>query len=297
MKNLQLAIKVDVDTDTGTRKGVHTLQKLFEHFQIPATFFFSVGPDNTGKAIRRIFRKGFLKKVLRTGVPKLYGLKTLLSGTLLPAPLIGARNTPLLQAVAASGFDIALHAYDHFRWQEFLHSMSREHIHDEFQKGADTFFSIFQHLPTAAGAPGWQANEHSLQVYDEASLLWASDTRGTHPFFPRIKGKTFKTLQIPTTLPTLDEQLGLYPATELIPHFLSLLRPNTLEVHTIHAEIEGMHYAPFLEQLLRSCKKAGVTFVSLKREAQKQIRAPVHELIQAPVKGRSGLLACQGRLI
>jgi undecaprenyl phosphate-alpha-L-ara4FN deformylase len=35
------------------------------------------------------------------------------------------------------------------------------------------------------GAAGWQSNALSREVYDEAGLLYSSDTRGTHPFFPR----------------------------------------------------------------------------------------------------------------
>ena len=82
----QLVIKVDVDTDRGTREGVPALVTVLQRRSVPATFLLSLGPDNTGKAIRRIFRPGFLKKVSRTRVTKLYGWRTLFSGTLLPAP-------------------------------------------------------------------------------------------------------------------------------------------------------------------------------------------------------------------
>src|ERR1035437_6148704 len=84
-----IALKVDVDTYAGTRDGVPRLLETLERFGIHATFYFSMGPDNTGKSIRRIFtRKGFLRKQLRTGAPSIYGIKTMLYGTLLPAPMI-----------------------------------------------------------------------------------------------------------------------------------------------------------------------------------------------------------------
>ena len=50
-----IAIKIDVDTERGTRLGVPNLLKLLKNLAIPATFLFSLGPDNTGRAIRRIF--------------------------------------------------------------------------------------------------------------------------------------------------------------------------------------------------------------------------------------------------
>ena len=124
----QLVIKVDVDTHRGTREGVPTLAGLLKRHSVPATFLFSLGPDNTGKAIRRVFRPGFLKKVGRTRVTQLYGWRTLLSGTLLPAPHIGKRNETILRQVKADGFAVGIHCHDHFRWQDYLHRLSLEKI-------------------------------------------------------------------------------------------------------------------------------------------------------------------------
>ena len=47
---MKLAIKIDVDTYRGTRDGVPALAKLLKKRAVPATFLFSFGPDNTGKA-------------------------------------------------------------------------------------------------------------------------------------------------------------------------------------------------------------------------------------------------------
>ena len=69
-----IALKVDVDTYAGTRDGVPRLLEIFDRFGIRATFYFSMGPDNSGKTIRRIFRKGFLAKQFRTGAPFVWGL-------------------------------------------------------------------------------------------------------------------------------------------------------------------------------------------------------------------------------
>jgi len=86
--SLRLALKIDVDTDRGTREGVPALLADCQEFGVPACFLFSLGPDQTGRAITRIFRPGFFQKVSRTSVVSLYGVRTLLNGTLLPAPHI-----------------------------------------------------------------------------------------------------------------------------------------------------------------------------------------------------------------
>ena len=88
----RVAIKVDCDTDEGTRAGVPRLAEILAARGIRATFFFTLGPDRSGVAVMRIFtKKGFLKKMIRTRAPSLYGWRTMLSGTLLPAPMIGER--------------------------------------------------------------------------------------------------------------------------------------------------------------------------------------------------------------
>jgi threonyl-tRNA synthetase len=72
----RLALKVDCDTFEGTKKGLPNLLRLFDKFQIRASFFFTLGPDTSGRAIMRVFtRKGFLKKMLRSNAAALYGPK------------------------------------------------------------------------------------------------------------------------------------------------------------------------------------------------------------------------------
>ena len=88
----RVALKVDCDTLEGTREGVPRLLEMFAARGIRATFFFTLGPDRSGVAVRRVFtRKGFLRKMIRSRAPALYGWRTMLYGTLLPAPMIGRR--------------------------------------------------------------------------------------------------------------------------------------------------------------------------------------------------------------
>jgi len=239
---IRLALKVDVDTDRGTRKGVPNLVADCRAAGAPACFLFSLGPDQTGRAITRMFRPGFFKKVSRTSVVKIYGVRTLLNGTLLPAPHIGRRNTATLRAVRDAGFEVGIHCFNHYRWQDYVHTMSLEAARAEFIAARAEFRRIFGVEAMTAGAPGWQSNGRSRQVYDEARMLYASDTRGGAPFFPRINGRVYDTLEIPSTLPTFDELMGRpeYPDGKIVPHYLSLLREDRVNVFTLHAEIEGL---------------------------------------------------------
>ena len=298
--NCTLAIKIDVDTERGTQIGITNLLALFKELGIPATFLFSLGPDNTGKAIKRIFRPGFLKKVSRTSVVKIYGWRTLLNGVLLPAPHIGRRQQAIIRSVAETEHEVGIHCYDHIHWQDGLAQMSQAEVSDELAKALQEFKRIFGFDAKTAGAAGWQANAYSLSAYDAADFLYGSDTRGTTPFFPMVNGQRFKTLQIPTTLPALDELLGRpeFPDEQLSDYYLALLKPNRLNVWTIHAEIEGMFKLTWFKQCLIKFLQHNVNFQRLDQMAlnllKERDKIPYCEMQVGTVDGRSGNLATQG---
>src|SRR3954452_15423746 len=126
--SIRLALKVDIDTDRGTREGVPNLMADCRKAGAPACFLFSLGPDQTGRAVTRVFRPGFFRKVSRTSVVEIYGVRTLLNGTLLPAPHIGRRNAKTIQSVRQSGFEVGIHCYNHYRWQDYLGRMSLKDV-------------------------------------------------------------------------------------------------------------------------------------------------------------------------
>jgi undecaprenyl phosphate-alpha-L-ara4FN deformylase len=297
---MKLAIKIDVDTERGTKVGVPGLLDLLASHKIQASFLFSLGPDNTGRAIRRIFRPGFLKKISRTSILEIYGWRTLLNGLLWPGPHIGNLHGNIMRQARDQGHEVGIHCYDHIRWQDGLAKMSMREVRDELSHARVVFRDVFGHEATTAGAAGWQANRHSLQAYDEAGFLYGSDCRGHTPFFPKSGDQIFRTLQIPTTLPTLDELLGRpdYPLENLVDSYMSLLDPAKLNVLTIHSELEGMLYKDWFESFLKACKSKHVKFVSLETVAKELLKdrktIPVSELVQGEIDGRSGILALQG---
>ncbi|MBK9989934.1 MAG: 4-deoxy-4-formamido-L-arabinose-phosphoundecaprenol deformylase [Verrucomicrobia bacterium] len=298
---IRLALKIDVDTDRGTRIGVPNLVRDLQEFELPACFLFSLGPDQTGRAITRIFRPGFFKKVSRTSVVKLYGIRTLLNGTLLPAPHIGRRNTRILREVRDAGHEVGIHCFNHYRWQDYVNKLPLDAVRAEFIAARAEFLRIFGTEAQTAGAPGWQSNVRSRQIYDEAGLLYSSDVRGSTPFFPRIGGQVFRTLEIPSTLPTFDELLGRpeYPEEKIVAHYMSLLREDRTNVFTLHAEIEGMGKRQLFRALLAECYNAGVEFIRLDDLARELLNnrtsIPTCDQVSAEIDGRSGNVAVQAQ--
>lgn len=296
-----LALKVDVDTYAGTRDGVPRLLEILASFGIRATFYFSMGPDNSGKAIRRVFtRKGFFGKMLRTKAPSMYGIRTLLYGTLLPAPQIAKSFPSILKKTRELGHETGIHCWDHVRWHDYLPKMSREVVQAEIDKAGESFREIFHCRAETTAAPGWTVSPLSLQIQDTLSLHYCSDSRGTSPFYPVMEGKQFETLQIPTTLPTMDELLGAegITAATINDYYLSLLKPG-LNVHTIHAELEGGCMSEVFIELLHRLRSLNVRFITLCQAAEEAEAAtvPVCAVTMREIPGRAGLVAVQGSSI
>jgi undecaprenyl phosphate-alpha-L-ara4FN deformylase len=292
-----VALKVDVDTFAGTRDGVPRLLEIMERAGVKATFYFSMGPDNSGKAIRRVFtRKGFLKKMLRTGAPSAYGLRTMLYGTLLPAPQIAASFPEVLRETAARGHETGVHCWDHVYWHDYLPRLSRQQVAEQLRRGAQLFREIIGSAPVTTAAPGWTVSANSLELQDAMELSFCSDGRGYAPFYPVFEGKRFNTLQIPSTWPTLDEILGAdgIDGSTVNDFYLSQMK-NGLNVHTIHAEMEGGVMAESFIQLLERLKAAGARFVTLGEVARAcRDSAPSAPLAMGELPGRAGLVAIQG---
>jgi peptidoglycan/xylan/chitin deacetylase (PgdA/CDA1 family) len=292
-----IALKVDVDTYAGTRDGVPRLLEILERAGVHATFYFSMGPDNSGKAIRRIFtRKGFLKKMLRTRAPSMYGIKTMLYGTLLPPPMIAGSFPGILQRTAALGHEVGIHCWDHVKWHDLLPWMPKQTTLMELGRASSLFQEIFGFRAGTTAAPGWTVSAESLEIQDAMQLTYCSDARGRAPFYPVWQGRRFSTLQIPTTLPTMDELLGENGITagNINDHYLSLITP-ALNVHTIHAELEGNIMAtPFIE-LLAALKERGARFVTLAEvAAEAAATAPDNPIAMGEIAGRAGRVALQG---
>ena len=297
---MKLALKVDVDTLRGTCEGVPALVELFRKHDVTATFLFSVGPDHTGRAIRRAFRPGFLGKVRRTSVLQHYGLRTLLYGTLLPGPDIGKRAGAVMRAVRDAGHETGIHCYDHVRWQDGVAEADAAWTAREMTRACERYVDVFKEAPTTHGAAGWQMNAHALRMTQRLGFDYCSDGRGAYPHLPVWRAELVRCPQVPTTLPTLDELIGLDGLDEqtVAPHLLERTTEPTDAGHvfTLHAELEGMLLAPVLDELIAGWKAQGWQLGPVRSliESIDSLALPRCEVHIGSVPGRSGTLLTQG---
>jgi undecaprenyl phosphate-alpha-L-ara4FN deformylase len=296
---MDVALKVDVDTHQGLGEGVPRLMRALNDLGVTATFLIAMGPDNSGHAIVRVLRNpGFLKKMRRTRAVAMYGLRTVLSGTLLPARPIALAFPNVMRDLAHAGFEIGVHGYDHVRWQDRLDEIGERGIRGEIDDSFEAYRAVMGSRARGFGAPGWRTSAAALRALDAIGLDYRSDTRGTVPYQCAIEGEVFATPEIPTTLPTMDEVIGpeLSESGAIVRFYLERINAAALNVHTIHAETEGMGQLETFVALVRALKDRDARFVQLRDAAVALSPAalPVCEIVRTTLPGRAGWISAQG---
>lgn len=294
----RIALKVDVDTLRGTREGVPRLLKMLRDNRARATFLFSLGPDHTGWAMRRIFRPGFFAKVARTSVLEHYGLRTLMYGVLLPAPDIGRDAASEMRSAASTGHECGIHAWDHVLWQDNVRTRDERWTRRQMALAHERYVEIFGTLPETHGAAGWQMNAAAFRQIDAWGMAYASDGRGSGPYIPSVDGSALAHVQLPTTLPTLDELIGLNGVDDsnVATALLALTATASDQVFTLHAELEGHRFASAFERLLQGWRSQGHELVAVGDLYRSLDRTALTVLPFAwqCVEGRSGELVSAG---
>jgi peptidoglycan/xylan/chitin deacetylase (PgdA/CDA1 family) len=316
VREVLLGLKIDVDTYRGLDEGVPRLLEILTRAGAQASFYVTMGPDRSGRAIFRLFRHpGFLGKMRRSNALGMYGLRTALSGTLLPARPVGSGLGHRLREIEESGFEAGIHGWDHVAWHDRLDRFPPSKVAEHLTRARDAFAQITGRAPAGTAAPGWHATAESLACQDRLGFAYASDTRGRGPFVPLSGAGTHRAVQIPTTLPTLDELLGRddLPGGDAVSVWEDALReaagssarlvtdralksaraPETsgLQVLTLHAEIEGMAHAAIFERALERLRGAApVRFARLDtlHAALDPAALPRRRIERARIPGRAG---------
>src|ERR1035437_51179 len=257
-----LGLKIDVDTYWGMKQGVPRLLHTLEEFNIKGTFFLSVGPDNSGRAALQLIKNPlFLKKMMRTNAAALYGWKTALYGTLLPAPVIALSFPPIVREIIVAGHEVQFHAWDHRRWQDELPDKSENWIREWFSKGIAGFEKLTGNKPTAFGAPSWLIDDRVLAIIKEYKFDYLSCTRAKAPFIHEI----VNVLELPSDLPCFEE----VDAQKCVSIISKLIKDGGTHVLPVHAEVEGGIFQNQFRELLEKALNMGMEIMSLNEIKEK----------------------------
>jgi undecaprenyl phosphate-alpha-L-ara4FN deformylase len=261
----QLALKIDVQTLRGTRDCVPRLIDILQRHAAGATFFFALGPDR----------------------PRL-----------LPGIGIARQAGDLLRHVRDAGFETGLHSYDGVRWQHRIVHADAGWVESQMQRGVDRYADVFGEPPRTHAAAGWRMSARALRLTQRLGFDYASDGRGHSPHLPVWNAELIRCPQFPTTLPTLDELIGLDGVTvdNVAAHLLQSTGAGAADhVFTLSAEREGGKLAAVFEQLVVGWSAQGYRLVRLRDlyEAVEPFALPRCEVGWGNVPGRRHKLLVQ----
>jgi undecaprenyl phosphate-alpha-L-ara4FN deformylase len=176
--------------------------------------------------------------------------------------------------------------------------MAPQEVRSELDHAYESFKAIAGQ-PGGFATPAWLTCSEALLHQESFSLTYASDCRGTAPFFPVVEGRVLETPQVPANLATLDEVLGRPQQTvesffdDTLERARSLLWP----VFTLHAEAEGGRYAEAFSSFLARGQEQGFDFQPLTRLLEQCTNAgalPACSIERGQVPGRHGEVSVQG---
>jgi hypothetical protein len=256
-KNI-LGFKIDVDTYLGMKRGVPRLLSILDRFGIRATFYLSMGPDASGRAVLQLVKNPrFIEKMLRTSAGRLYGMKTAFYGTLIPSPMIALSFPELVERIISAGHEVEFHAWDHRRWQDELHTKSSEWIEDWFEKGIQAYRRLVKKDPSSFGAPAWLIDDRVLEIAGRCFFRYLSCTRAKEPFIHEISGL----MEIPSDLPCLEE-VGVHQGVRKI---LQILKDGGMHILPVHAEVEGGIWDTYFIELCQKIRSMDLQILTLDR--------------------------------
>ncbi len=293
----KIGLRVDVDTFRGTRYGVPNLCGLFAERSVTASFFFSVGPDNMGRHLWRLIRPSFLRKMLRSKAASLYGWDILFKGTFWPGPVIGEKLGSVIRAASDAGHEMGFHAWDHHAWQSHIDKMDSNAIHGSLKRGVEMLTRILSRPPTCSAVPAWKCNDLVLAEKSKFPFEYNSDCRGKTIFRAIVSGKEISQPQIPVTLPTYDEVIGHNGISDsnYNAYMLSLIKPDRLNILTIHAEAEGIACLAMFRAFVNMAQSGGVLFVPLGTLLKDFPQTESSPIVNSEIHGRDGWISCQGK--
>ncbi|MBM5570232.1 MULTISPECIES: hypothetical protein [Deefgea] len=293
-----IALKIDVDNLSAIELGVPRLNQLLLERECGATFFWSLGCEKNGTFLRPA--RG-LRRFPGAGLQALkarFGWRSLLRGSFLPSAALKKAALNAMKALQSSSFEHGVRPAQQYQWQQQIANWSPTATAQVLQDDIAQFSRLTGGQPVAFSTKSWQGNRGVYRAEQFAEFEFSSDTRGATPFFPVSNAEVSRCMQLPVTLPMLEE-IQPFSGADRVDVILALTSQQATfgHVYNVAADFEGVQAIDDFARLLDGWLAQGYQIVSL-GEMYRQIKVAdvaYHEVEYFPCEGRQGLLATQGR--
>ena len=237
-------IRVDVDSIGDIRALPETLELLRE-MEVKATFFVAMGPDNSGKNVTRYLKNPLS---LRKAKPARFGFGNLLRGLASPRHIEDYKDE--LVEIKKRGHEVGLHGYDHYDWIK----TKGQNAHSHVEKGRMVFEDVFGFTPKSFASPGFTVNQNVLR--NLADFEYSSDFISAKPFYPRLNGEKFPTLQVPVSMDSIGEfEMEGLGGREILEKYQKSIGKNGFFTFYFHPSYEVKYKSNLLRKIIETIKE------------------------------------------
>ena len=291
---MRISLIITADDIAGYAEGLPALLKLLDAYKIKATFLFSLGYDNTGLRVRHLFRP----KQLSSQLP----FSQKLRGTLLFPTHLSKKYLDTLKACQQDGHELGVRSFDSVNWQLQAMDADNKWTRQQLEWSIERFSEIFNQRPLIHSASGQIINPHLLSLQEELGFTTAIDTRGLTPYLPRYHDVTGNVINLPFTLPSIEELLVSQTddiTLENVHGYLLVESQKQLpqgHFYEVRAAYEGRQWLPVLEKMIVMWRSLNWEFCTVSEiyDSIKDEHLLTHQVGWASYQPGNRYLATQG---
>ncbi|QLG88165.1 hypothetical protein HQ393_07790 [Chitinibacter bivalviorum] len=290
-----IALKIDVDTAQAIRSGLPRIIPLLQSRAMGATFFWSLGSERNGQFLRPALGLKKMPGASKISLKQRYGTAALLLGSFRPVRRLEKMVKACVGELKDAGYEHALRPLNRYEWQRGIRQWDASETELAYEKALHCFERIVGEKPVAHAAFGAQMNRTAFRLHQLNGLKFASDCRGLSPFWPIVQGEYLRCVQIPVTLPMLEDLLPEMGTDQAVDEILQLSAVGETHVFNLAADLDA-NFIPQLERLFDGWLAQGYQVVSLGQMYAGLDLAllPYHHVEQKSIRGRVGEAAVQG---
>lgn len=295
-----LALRVDVDFAPGLRRAVPRMLDALARAGMHATFCVVAGSNAPRRSLKRLLRRGYLRRLLRLGPRGI--ARWLLPALASNEAMLGSpRAREVLRRILDEGHELAVHGHDHAWWADHAWGSDEALLVAEIDRAYGAMERASGRADLAWVSPAWRTTGAVLQHLKRRGVGYFSDCWGTTPFLTvDERGREIPVPHLPVNAASL-ESLTLVSGLDgraAVRSALGGLPADATGVLCIHDYFEGLLHPELFAMLLEECRAAGRSPTTLAATARGLPTALAsHRLSRGRVPGFVGEVSWQGPVV
>ncbi|MCX6749288.1 MAG: polysaccharide deacetylase family protein [Candidatus Pacearchaeota archaeon] len=260
------ALRIDLESFKGIKKGLPKILDLLKKYRIKASFYIPMGGESNILELIR-YRKELSNATERK--IKVLSKIEMLRMVLFPKDFV-RENQKILRRIILEGHELGIHGWKHRAWTRGLEEIN---INKHLDLAINKYKKIFGVYPDSFAAPAFNTNKKVIEILDRKKILVISDLEGEKPF--KIKGTGI--INVPITINGENNSPIIeYLATkgcsdnEIINYLKEKIKENKLATIYIHDIYECVNKISLLENLFVFLKKNKIQVKTIRQIAKNE---------------------------